>query len=178
MRGKSWTNEICRLTARKYKQDLINNIKTLEKFNLIMRELNLERSYQHNILLREIGKKVAHLVKSGSDYSEKYFDLLYAIEEKILFLTEPSPDIFWEKKEIELTASDKNKSKLINFKMLELGWNKNDTKYYRKSVRNILEFKQVCDRNFFFIIQIWFSNIVMKYELEKESQEIYDKHSV
>jgi len=140
------------------------NRKDLQYLDLIEEEPDPKSRQKQFYTLSELGKSVTELIEEAYLFRDKYIELLSGINEKLWFLKEIRDNpLLLTLKPRHLEQEEKNRRNKLQYQLQRLGWTKEEIVYNQECLRNLIDFKHVCDVNFLFILMFRFTIIKWKF---------------
>jgi len=157
-------------TGLTYKQNISNSMDNLEKMGLI--KIVKGKQNKHFIHLTAIGIDIADLIIDSTIYQRSYTNLIKSMEGKVFCIADLFTMALFEADLDTTIMKDPdfaNHKRNVQNKLEQKGWTKQEIDRYNIYCLNMIDYKDLFDRNFVGILLRKYFNIAKKYQISNKS---------
>jgi hypothetical protein len=157
-------------TGLTFKQNFTNSMNGLEKMRLV--EIKKGKQSKEIIILTSMGIEIADLIIESVIYQWSYTNLIKSMEKKVFCFKDLFTISLFEADPNTTIMKDPyfaNHRRQAQHKLEKEGWTKQEIKRYNTYCLDLIDYRDIFDKNYVGIILLKYFNIAKKYQISNKS---------
>ncbi|CAN5625463.1 hypothetical protein BH23THE1_BH23THE1_27530 [soil metagenome] len=159
------------------KENWLDTIKTFHKdlklVSIERKTIEREKRIKDIVTLTDIGCEIAEVVSTIDKYDKSYLDLIYSYNEKLFSISHKYSDYIDKKltqNDFPETPTTLEEVERLKINLVgEKGWKWEELEFFTEIRSNLIDLKNIIDRNYFFVVTRRFARIIDEHGLGSNS---------